>query len=493
MADLFLHLPFARRLRLAEGLHPLIGETLTRRQPLVALGATLPLLPGVERKGMSFFRRLFSGGGEAARWQKQLAPQAAPRVELIKRFIVDSGIVGGLGPMSRLALGLGVLSHELLEHKLAGLSPTNPSEKAAVERAQARLWCQAAIPNNLEAEWRAVGELADAELHKRTFEHIDAALKAAFGQGPGKDALLRWARGLGVEVTPAVQTGLPPSLSLQDHAARGPHFENNSFVARANDALSWFVLLANRFGERCTAGTLDAVSVVDALTGGRDGLLENDPDAGAARDRSTAWIVAKRKDTLERGRNDKPAFIEGLGETKPIHRSNAFTGMMNLSDIPSDQLPPELQQGAPLPPPSQVLAPPVPAATMEVSLAQIEAMANAGARPNLPPLPLDASGPLQAAPMNLPPALTQEISIAQIEGEAKAFATPAMTQEISAVQIEGQEPNGGFATPAMTQEISALQIESTSTANGAHGAPQPNSQENHHPPRPPSNNEPPRE
>ena len=65
MADLFLHLSFARRLRLAEGLHPLVGEALARRPSLVALGATLPLLPGIERQGMSFFRRLFAGGSEA--------------------------------------------------------------------------------------------------------------------------------------------------------------------------------------------------------------------------------------------------------------------------------------------------------------------------------------------------------------------------------------------------------------------------------------------
>lgn len=467
MADLFLHLPFARRLRLAEGLHPLIGETLTRRQSLVALGATLPLLPGVERKGMSFFRRLFSGGGEAARWQKQLSPQATPRVELVKRFIVDSGTAtsgpGGLGPMSRLALGLGVLSHELLENKLVGMvTSQNASERAAIERAQARLWLQAAVPNNLDVEWKVVGELADAELHKRTFEHVDAALKAAFGAGPGKDALHRWMKGLVAEVTPAVQQGLPPSLSLQDHAARGPHFENNAFVGRVQGAVSWFVLLANRLGERATAGTLDAVAIVDALCASQaPNLLESDPGAAEARERSVNWLLKTRKDTLERGRNDKPAFIEGVGEVKPVHRSSAFTGMMNIADIPQGDLPPALN-GSDLPPPSAVLAPPVPAMTSEISLAAL-----AG---RLPPLPMDASGPVpMAPPINLPPALTQEISLSQIEGEARNFAAPAMTQEISVAQIEGEAR--AFATPAMTQEISVAQIESTKPTDSTEAPP----------------------
>ncbi|HEY1101563.1 MAG TPA: hypothetical protein VGF99_21670, partial [Myxococcota bacterium] len=145
MADLFLHLPFARRLRLAEGLHPLIGETLTRRPSLVGLGATLPLLPGVERKGMSFFRRIFSSGGEAGRWQKQLQAGATPRAALVRSYLLP---VNDLGPMGRLALALGALSHDVLEARLApGMAHVAAGDRAAVERAQARLWLQASIPN----------------------------------------------------------------------------------------------------------------------------------------------------------------------------------------------------------------------------------------------------------------------------------------------------------------------------------------------------------
>ncbi len=454
MADLFLHLPFARRLRFAEGLHPLIAEALARRQTLMAFGAALPLLPGVELHGMSFFRRLFSGG-DAARWQKQLAPGPSARVELVKRFLLGGDPGQGLGTMSRLALGLGVLSHELLELKLQGAGAPSAGERAAVERAQARLWMQGAIPDNLENEWKATAELGDGDLHRRTFDHVDAALKAAFGQGPGKDALLRWAKGLVAEVSPALQRGLPASLSLPDHVARGPHFENNNFSAKVQAAVVGFISLANRLGERLTQSTdLDALAIVEALcgSGGQGVMLDGPPDAAAA-GRWVEWQVAKRKQTLERGRNEKPAFIEGLGEVKPIHRSAAFTGMMNLSDIPADQLPPELRQ-APLPPPSSAFSPPVPA-TSDISLAAIEAAAV-----GQPPLPVDASGPVPMRPLGLPPALTQEISVAQIEGEMRAFPTPALTQEVAAIQVEGS-----FSPPAMTQEVSLMQIEAQSAAH----------------------------
>ncbi len=441
MADLFLHLPFARRLRLAEGLHPLIGEALARRPSLVALGATLPLLPGVERKGMSFFRRLFSGGSEAARWQKQLAPAGTPRAAIVKAF-VDGG--HDFGPMARIALGLGFLSHELVEAKLAAVGGGAGGDKAAIERAQARLWLQAAVPTSLEAEWKSLNDLGDPELHKRTFDHIDQALRGVMQKGPGRDVLLRWAKGLLAELAPAQSQGLPPSLSVADHAARGPHFEQANFIALVQEATSWFVVLANRLGEAASRDEgLTTSSIHDALCGSGGDLLGADA-TGPTTESWTTWYNGTRQRMLERGRNEKPAFIEGVGEVKPIQRSSAFTGVMRLSDLPPEDVPPALQQASLPPEAAATAAPPVPAMTQEVSLAQIE-----GA---LPPLPLDASGPLPVAPPSAPPVLTQdfrppahtqEISVAQIEAEAaEGFQAPAHTQEVSAVQIEGQSNPG---------------------------------------------------
>src|SRR5438309_490765 len=121
MADLFLHLPFARRLRFADGLHPLAGEAIGRRPSMVVLGASLACLPENERRGMSWFRRLFSGGGEAARWQKLLAPTPGqPHIEVLQSLLTAED--AALGPLARLALGIGVLSHEILEEKVGALS-----------------------------------------------------------------------------------------------------------------------------------------------------------------------------------------------------------------------------------------------------------------------------------------------------------------------------------------------------------------------------------
>jgi len=443
MADLFLHLAFARRLRLAEGLHPLIGETLTRRPALVVLGAALPHLPGVERKGMGFFQRLFSRGSEAARWEKQLAATSSPRAELVKRFFLPAN---DLGPLARCSVALGVLAHELLAASTSSLAPST-ADRAGVERAQARLWLQAAIPSarELEHEWRPIADLADAGLHKRAIEHVDGALKTAFGQGPGREGIARWMKGLVAEVAPAALGGLPPTLGVADHVARGPHFENNNFVARVQDAVTWFVIVANRLGERVERADVNAVAVIDALCAGGAEILQADAAAGARRERWESWQRERRATTLDRGRNEKPAFCAGADH----HRGNAFTGMLNLSDLPPSDLPPELHVSS-LPPESTAAAPPLPAMTKEISLAAIAAAAG-GARFQTP-------------------ARTQEISLVQVEAESRAFGAPAATQELSLAQVEAE--SRAFGAPAATQELSLAQIEAESRAFGAPAATQ---------------------
>ena len=113
---------------------------------------------------------------------------------------------------------------------------------------------------------------------------------------------------------------------------------------------------------------------------------------------------------------------------------------MRLSDLSTSELPPELQNPS-LPPASSALAPPVPAMTQEVSLAQIEAAFQR------PPLPFDASGPVPIAPPSPAPvlsqsfetpAMTQEISMSQIEAEAMAFASARLTPETPSLQPDGQ-------------------------------------------------------
>jgi hypothetical protein len=348
--------------------------------------------------------------------------------------------------MARCSLALGVLSHELLEASTASLAPAT-ADRGGVERAQARLWLQTAVPNarELTNEWQPVTELADAELHRRAVDHVDAALRTAFGHGPGPEALLRWIKGLVNEVTPAAAgEGLPPSLGVADHVARGPHFENNSFVARVQDAANWFVVVANRLGEQVERNDVDAATLIEALCGGQGAVVTTEPDADGRRARWQTWQRGRRETMLTRGRNERPAFLEGVGETRSVHRSSAFTGMMNLSDLPQSELPPEVHVAS-LPPEAAMSAPPMPAVTQEVSLAAIAAATQAAFST------ADAHG-------FVAPAKTQEISLAQIEAESRAFATPARTQEISLAQIEAEA--GAFVAPARTQEISAVQIES---------------------------------
>lgn len=442
MADIFLHLVFARRLRLAHGLHPLIGESLARRPSLVALGATLPMLPGVERKGMSFFRRLFSGGSEAARWQKQLQASATPRVELIA-----AALAGGaeFGPMARLSFALGSLSHEIVASKLSGvLAQVSAGERPAVERAQTRLWLQSKSDVDFVSELRAIADLGDLDLHRRSFDHVDGALKVAFNTKPGRDALARWARGLMAEVGVAEEQGLPPSLGMADSSARTPHFEDANVVFLLKEAERWFVVVANRLGEEAGRDEgLTSAGIRRALTGGGSQLLGPDaPSPSAAV--WTPWYNEVRRRTLERGKNDEPAFVEGQVAVKAVQRSNAFTGVMKLSDLSTSELPPELHNPS-FPPASSVPAPPVPAMTQEVSLAQIEAAFQR------PPLPFDASGPVPVAPRSPAPvlsqsfdtpAMTQEISMSQIEAEAMAFASASasarLTPETPSLHADGQ-------------------------------------------------------
>ena len=415
MADLYLHLVFARRLRFAEGLHPLASEVLARRPSLVALGATLASLPAAERRGMSFLRRLFSRSGEVARWQKLLsATPGSPRAELVATMAAAEP--GGLGGLARAGLALGLLSYELLENAVGSHTASmQPMERAAVERAQARLWLQATLAReqDLAHELQPVLALSDGDATRRALAHANGALTKLHGTGPGEAMLQRWVKSLVAEVAQLIERGaLPASLGMDDHAARGPHFECPAFVEKVQVAVSSFVLVADRLAAAMSGADPDVAALTSALDGLRAPAWSQsviDELRGSWR----TWFKGAREAALARGRNDKPAF--GEGEVPPEHRQRGITSVMSLADLP-----PEAQD---------VGAPPLP----EMS------------GPNVPP--------------SIPPTTTQEVSIAQIEAEARAFAAPPHTQEVSTAQIEAEA--GEFSAPARTQEVTAAQIEST--------------------------------
>jgi len=415
MADLYLHLVFARRLRFAEGLHPLASEVLARRPSLVALGATLASLPAAERRGMSFLRRLFSRSGEVARWQKLLsATPGSPRAELIAN--VAGAEPGGLGGLSRAGLALGLLSYELLESAVGGhTAGMQPAERAAVERAQARLWLQATLAReqDLAHELLPVIALGNGDATGRALLHANGALAKLHGAGPGEALLQRWVRSLITEVAQLVEkNALPPSLGVDDQAARGPHFESPALVEKVQGTVNSFVLVADRLAAAMSGADPDAAALAAAL----DGLRAPAWTQGGIdelRDAWRTWLKGARRAALERGRNDKPAFLDG--ELPPEGRQRGITTVMSLADLP-----PEAQ--------------------------------DVGA----PPLP-EMSGP--NAPPSLPPTTTQEVSLAQIEADARTFSAPPHTQEVSTAQIEAEA--GEFAAPARTQEVTAAQIESS--------------------------------
>ena len=423
MADLFLHLAFARRLRLVEGLHPLAAQSVARRPSLVALGAVLPHLPGNERKGLSLWRRLFLRGGEAARWQRQLAPGDMPRAKLVQGLL-RSDDERGVGPLARLALGLGFLAEEILESQVAELNSAIPTAmKASVERAQARLWLQVAAPSDLAAEWRVLLELADVEQSRRTFEQVDVALMRAFGQRPGKDAIGSWVRGLCAELQPLVaQSALPPSLGMPDHEARAAHFDQTGFLERVQDAVQWFIVIANRVAGCFEDGDAAESALTTALMGAGDRLLPASTASAGDRGQWASWQQARRVASLERGRNPKPAFtIDPPGES--LHRSAANTAILNLSQLSAGV------EGDDLPPPTDLPhAPPLPAMTMEIQASQVEEALAAGHFAS--------------------PGLTQEVSLAQIEAEVASLG--------ERVGPAGGFSHDGFPAPNVTQEVRAV-------------------------------------
>ena len=487
MAELFLHLAFARRLRFAQGLHPLAGEAIGRRPALVVLGASLAGLPARERQGMSWLRRLFSGGGEGVRWQKLLAPTPGqPHVELLLSVLRSDD--ASVGPLARFALAAGLLSHELLEAKVGALTSSMAGpQRAAVERAQARLWLQTQdLTLGLDNELRPALELADADAHKRTLQHIDRAIKRVHGSSPGEGSLGRWLKALAAEVTPLADANarvpgsgsLPPSLHIADADARAAHFDQAGFLDKTTAATTLFVTYANRLGEAFQKGSPELGALVEAL-----GKLDDvHADVGASALRSKSWLDETREACLTRGRNPQPAFAEGEYQSPSTdHRLASVTKVMSLADLPPEATVAGHGGAPPLPEGSGPVSPPhslAPNVTQEVSLAQIEsegfALGAAGeARPTVPAAPpADANEAMQGN-------VTQPISIADVaaaneEDLRTVPPPPPMTEPV----VDGLLPSPPTTIPpedvtelppAKSAEDAAAATDTSTETNGANG------------------------
>lgn len=406
MSDLFLHITFARRLRLLDGLHPLVAEALLRRPALVALGAALATLPDIERKGMSFFQKLFSrNSSESARWQKQFASSAS-NIDVLSHLL-GRGDQDNVGLLSRAALGLGFLSYCVVEATVGTTTASlDGNARAVAERNQARAWLQRNIPNSkdLAHEWRVIQELENNDRQQKILVHIEKALTKATQSPPTTGTVQRWVRGFCAEVKPlAINAALPKSL--------GGDESKNDIQAQIQQASSWFAALSALLGETMQEQE-PAASVIHALLSA-DGKLKvaAPPSPSEGVQRWHAQLIQRRSRAFERGRNPESAFdkmISGSLNGLVVPRADLSHLVSGDPSTPGpvttvfklDQVQAAMQQMTPPPPmPAPAATPPMPppAHTQEVSLAQIEASVLA------PPMPPP------------PPAQTQEVSLGQVE------------------------------------------------------------------------------
>jgi hypothetical protein len=458
MGDIFLHVLFARRLRHATALHPVAAEALARRPSMVAYGAALPLLPGLERSRVSFFKRIFGiGAGESQKWTRALEPNGS-RLSELAAAICDTSTGDAVGPLPKLALTIGVLSHEVLSQAIGPtLASIDPAARPAYARGQARLWMQFAVPTRRElvAEWSAARAVQDPEVMKRAFDLLDAAFRASLKESPGKEVFTRWARGLAHAVLPLVDgTGMPDALGLNDHDVRASVFDGGAaFIERTEAATTRLAFLVGRLASVFEGRSPTYVEVRDALFDSA-GVLREAPSTSELDGLVTRWssrMGELREEALTRGRNPKAAYHDdGHPQMPPLPEdsgeSPAFRAPAHTQEISAAEIEGQLGDSSSEPSGS-------PLKTQEISAVEIEEATS------LPPQP---------------PRVTQQISLADIAEEMSAaddgrpgssnpFDAPSSTQQVSLDDIEA-ELSSAMSTetprpPAVTQQISAADIE----------------------------------
>src|SRR5690606_30580050 len=134
------------------------------------------------------------------------------------------------GGMVRFALGLGVLSNQVLHAKVADLTGSlEGSPKDGLERTLARVWLAGTLPSAdvLAAELKPALALEEhTHADQPRIKHLNAGRREAHGDAPGTETRWRWLRGLCAEVEPRVERRAPPpSLGVRDEEARAKHGE----------------------------------------------------------------------------------------------------------------------------------------------------------------------------------------------------------------------------------------------------------------------------
>jgi hypothetical protein len=489
MGDLYLHLGFARRLRFADGLHPIAVEALVRRPGPVLVGASLAVLPGLEQKGASLLRRLFNAGkAKRIHWTQKLAPPERPRPDLIVALLDEDD--ARCGAMSRLSLALGALSYELLHNAIwRTTSEVDETEREGVQRAQARLWLQHVLDDEaaLGKELAPVRSLEELDATSAVLQHLDRSLRHAVGESPSAELLARWVKGLCAEASPLVdRPGWPASTTVSDGEAQKKHFEDASLVARIEDATNWFVFLASELGDAFLGSGGDEQAVKEALLDdeGRLRVPSGPPDAAALREGWHARVVELRTEHLSRGRNPRPAYDLASGALTAAPGASGAPELPTDASGPMQAVPKHTQEVSLAQIEDELGGQPgfeAPPHTQEVSAAQIDGegvappptpASSAEGPPVLdagnPPPPPASTGEVPAPGVSLPdaPASTQQVSLDQIEAEvgqatgATPPPAPAHTQAVSLDQIEAEVGQAlGGAPSSATQDVSLEQIE----------------------------------
>ncbi len=465
MGDLYLHLAFARRLRFAEGLHPVVREALVRRSPYLALGATLAQLPSVEVRSGGFFRRLFKlGKNDADRWQQRLEPEAGASADFAVALL-EAGSGPKPGPLTRVAMGMGALSHQLLGAAVAEtVKDLTGAEREAVELGQARLWTQNAVPvqRHLQDEWAPALAFFNLEAAKPALGHVASSMQAAFGESPSKELLGRWGRALAQTLLPLVEKcALPDPGPIPDHTVREQYFDGDArFLERTADVTAQLVYLSGQIGELFLEEDPPRDKIREALV--EDAKLRAAPAPATLEKSIGAWhqhVVNVRTEIVCRGRNPQAAYLDNSG---PVQ--------LSVPPLPADGAAPTVTQEVSLAQIEAEIGAKAPTMTQEVSLAQIEDELGQGG---------DDAGEA-ASPGSKPPApptSTQQVSLDDIEAEVAAqsdgatpppgLQAPAHTQQVSvddieaevAAQSEGATPPPGLQAPAHTQQVSLDDIE----------------------------------
>lgn len=275
MAHILLHLTSARLLEADENLHPLGREAIKRRRGLVQLGCVLADLPHFHGVYGGAIRTLLGRPHPAHPWAARLHHQKPLALGL--RLVTQRGGDHPVGPLGRLALGIGWFMHAALDASLhpqvhalvdkevvSGLDELTAHRR--IERVQAMLIHPRLTGMPLDDDgvaWAAcdLTQLADLE---RTLTHVDACVREERSDAPGLIQWHEWLLGLQRYASLArgritrAEGGRVDVESLRGRFYDAPGFEDLAVKAQAR-ALVW----VNRLAIAFALGDVDALSLQD--------------------------------------------------------------------------------------------------------------------------------------------------------------------------------------------------------------------------------------